>query len=177
MGEALIRLENINVWLEDGTWILHDIAWEVRAGEHWAVLGPNGAGKSTLFTVATARRYPSRGTVEVIGRRFGEADMLVLREMIAVVDPHQAMYEWFTVREVVLTGVTGTVQPQPDAYTDEHRAMAADLIGRLGLAGMDEREIRTLSQGERQRVRLARALMSRPRLLVLDEPASGLDLP
>jgi iron complex transport system ATP-binding protein len=176
-AERLLALEHVSVWLEDGTVILSDISWSVRAGEHWAVLGPNGAGKTTLFTVATARRYPSRGTVEVLGRRFGEASILELREQISIVDPHQRMYDWFTVEEIVLTGVTGTVQPLPDRYTDEDRARAAQIMEQVGLGGMAEREIQSCSQGERQRVRVARALMTRPRLLVLDEPASGLDLP
>lgn len=177
MVESLIRLDGVSVWLEDGTFILQDIDWQVREGEHWVVLGPNGAGKSTLFTVATARRYPSHGTVEILGRRFGEADMLALRELISLIDPSQRMYEWFTVEEVILTGVTGTVQPQPHRYTDDHRVLAVSLMARVGLAGMADREVGTLSQGERQRVRIARALMCRPRILVLDEPASGLDLP
>jgi len=177
VGERVLALEHVSVWLEDGSVILSDISWSVRAGEHWAVLGPNGAGKTTLFTVATARRYPSRGTVEVLGRRFGESSMLELREQISIVDPHQRMYDWFTVEEIVLTGITGTVQPQPDRYTDADFLHARKLIAQVGLAGMGDREIQSCSQGERQRVRVARALMTRPRLLVLDEPASGLDLP
>jgi len=177
VGERVLSLEHVSVWLEDGSVILADISWSVRAGEHWAVLGPNGAGKTTLFTVATARRYPSRGIVEVLGRRFGESSMLELREQISIVDPHQRMYDWFTVEEIVLTGVTGTVQPQYDRYTEADTLRARELIAQVGLAGMEEREIQSCSQGERQRVRVARALMTRPRLLVLDEPASGLDLP
>jgi iron complex transport system ATP-binding protein len=176
-AERVLALEHVSVWMEDRTVILSDISWSVRAGEHWAVLGPNGAGKTTLFTVATARRYPSRGTVEVLGRRFGEASMLELREHISIVDPHQRMYVWFTVEEIVLTGVTGTVQPLPDRYTDEDRARAARIMEQVGMGGMADREIQSCSQGERQRVRVARALMTRPRLLVLDEPASGRDLP
>lgn len=177
MADRLIALEHVSVWLEDGKVILSDLSWTVRAGEHWAVLGPNGAGKTTLFTVATARRYPSRGIVEVLGRRFGETSMLELREQISIVDPHQRMYDWFTIEEIVLTGISGTVQPQYDRYSDADRAQAREVLTQVGLQGMEEREIQSCSQGERQRVRIARALITRPRLLVLDEPASGLDLP
>ena len=177
MTDRLISLEHVSVWLEDGKTILSDLSWTVRAGEHWAVLGPNGAGKTTLLTVATARRFPSRGIVEVLGRRFGESSMLELREEISIVDPHQRMYDWFAIEEIVLTGISGTIQPQYDRYTDEDRARAREVLSQVGLQGMAEREIQSCSQGERQRVRIARALMTRPRLLVLDEPASGLDLP
>ena len=93
MTEPAIRLSGIQVWLEDGSTILRDISWEVRPGEHWALLGPNGAGKTTLLNVATARRYPSRCLVEVLGRSFGSSSMLELREQIAIVDPHQRMYD------------------------------------------------------------------------------------
>ena len=177
MTDTLISLENVTVWLEGGAVILADINWSVQAGEHWAVLGPNGAGKTTLFTVATARRYPSRGTVKILGRRFGETSMLELREEISIVDPHQRMYDWFTVEEIVLTGISGTIQPQVDRYSDGDRARARALLEQVGCHGMADREIQFCSQGERQRVRIARALMTKPRLLVLDEPASGLDLP
>jgi iron complex transport system ATP-binding protein len=177
VGNRLLSLENVSVWLADGFVILADINWQVRSGEHWAVLGPNGAGKTTLFTVATARRYPSRGTVEVLGRRFGETSMLELREQISIVDPQMRMYDWFTLEEVVLTGITGTIQPQPDRYSDEDRMRARELLEQFGCHDMADREIQSCSHGERQRARIARALMTRPRLLVLDEPAGGLDLP
>jgi iron complex transport system ATP-binding protein len=175
--DRLIALDHVSIWLEDGKLILSDVSWTVRAGEHWAVLGPNGAGKSTLFAVATARRYPSKGSVEVLGRRFGETSMLELREQISIVDPHQPLYDWFSIEEIVLTGITGTVQPQYDRYSAADRARAREVLDQVGLRGMSEREIQSCSQGERQRVRIARALMTRPRLLVLDEPDSGLDLP
>jgi iron complex transport system ATP-binding protein len=175
--DRLITLDKVSVWLEDGTFILRDIAWQVQSGEHWAVLGPNGAGKTTLFSVATARRYPSRGVVEVLGRRFGESNMLELREQISIVDPQMKMYDWFTLEEIVLTGLTGTIQPQPDRYDEADRLRARALLEQFGCHGMADREIQSCSQGERQRVRIARALMTRPRLLVMDEPAVGLDLP
>jgi iron complex transport system ATP-binding protein len=174
---VLLRLTDVAVWLEDGASILNGISWSIGPGEHWAVIGPNGAGKSTLLSVATARRYPSRGRVEVLGRTFGESNMLELRQLIGIVDPHLRLYDWFTAEEIVLTGIDGTVQPRPDGYSGDEVAHARQMMSRLGLAGMEEREIKTCSQGERQRVRIARALMTRPRLLFLDEPASGLDLP
>ncbi|HQY31297.1 MAG TPA: ATP-binding cassette domain-containing protein, partial [Thermomicrobiales bacterium] len=145
--------------------------------EHWALLGPNGAGKTTLLNVATARRYPSRGLVEVLGRSFGSSSMLELREQIAIVDPHQRMYDWFTTLEIVLTGTRGTIQPDPDGYSPSELKRAHQLMQQMGLGTMTEREIGTCSQGERQRVRIARALMQSPRVVVLDEPALGLDLP
>jgi iron complex transport system ATP-binding protein len=177
MTEPVISLTDIQVWTEEGTHILDGISWTVRAAEQWALLGPNGAGKTTLLNVATARRYPSRGRVEILGRTFGSHSMLELRNEIAIVDPHQRMYDWFTVREIVLTGASGTIQPDPFGYSEAEGFRADAVATGLGLGEMLDREIGTCSQGERQRVRIARALMQRPRLVVLDEPALGLDLP
>ena len=133
MSEPVITLTDIQVWLEEGQQILDHISWSVKAGEHWALLGPNGAGKTTLLNVATARRYPSRGTVEVLGRSFGKTSMLELRNEIAIVDPHQHMYDWFTVREIVLTGASGSIQPAPEGYSSERRGSS---IGNCGIDGI-----------------------------------------
>lgn len=174
---VLLRLTDVAVRLAEGASILNGISWSIRPSEHWVIIGPNGAGKSTLLAVAAARRYPSRGRVEVLGRTFGEHNMLALRELLGIVDPQLRLYDWFTTEEIVLTGIDGTVQPRPEGYSDAERRDATQMLARLGLGGLEEREIKTCSQGERQRVRIARALMSRPSLLFLDEPASGLDLP
>ena len=135
MAESLLTLEKITVWLEDGTVILSDVDWNVRAGEHWAVMGPNGAGKSTLFAVATARRYPSRGTVSILGRRFGETSMLELREQISIVDPLQQMYDWFTVKEIVLTGIWGLSSRNLSGIPGTMDARR-ELLERLGCHGL-----------------------------------------
>ncbi|MDP9363387.1 MAG: ATP-binding cassette domain-containing protein [Chloroflexota bacterium] len=176
-GGGVLRLEGVSVWTPAGDSILTDVTWTVREGEQWALLGPNGAGKSTLLALAGAVRHPSAGAVTVLGGRLGRVDMLALRQRIAVVNPSFRLLDWLTAEEVVLTGVTGTVRPLPERYGVEERARARQLLALLGCEQLAERRIDTCSQGERQRVRVARALMPQPDLLLLDEPATGLDLP
>jgi iron complex transport system ATP-binding protein len=175
--EPVLAIENAKVWVADGTSILRGVTWTICPGEHWALLGPNGSGKSTLLSLAGAVRHPSEGSVSVLGGRLGTVSLWELRERIGVVDPALKLLDWLTVNEVVLTGATGTVWPLPDRIGEAERARARDLLDLLGCAGLADREIATCSQGERQRVRIARALMSEPPLLLLDEPATGLDLP
>jgi iron complex transport system ATP-binding protein len=176
-GGIVLRVEEADVWVPDGTPLLQCIDWAVRAGEHWALIGPNGAGKSTLLALAGATKYPSRGRVSILGEVMGETNVWALKERIGAVNPLLPQYDWFTVEEIVLTGATGTVQPQWDRYDDSEYERAGHLLAMLGCEELREREIATCSQGERQRVRIARALMSEPPLLLLDEPATGLDLP
>jgi iron complex transport system ATP-binding protein len=176
-GEPVVTIEGARVWTPEGAELLRGVSWTVRPGEHWALLGPNGAGKSTLLALAGATRHPSEGSVTVLGGRLGRVDVRALRERIGVVDAVGKLPDWLAVGDAVLTGATATVWPLWHRYGPAERARAAELLALVGCAELAEREVGTLSQGERQRVRVARALMTGPPLLLLDEPATGLDLP
>ncbi|MFP3464659.1 ABC transporter ATP-binding protein [Leifsonia sp. SIMBA_070] len=161
----------------DGTHILDGIDLAVRAGEHWALLGPNGAGKSTVLGFCGALAFPTSGTVDVLGSRLGRVELQELRRHIGHVNPRHPVRSPLTVMEVVLTGITGTLEP-PMRWqaepADERRAR--DLIHSVGLDDRLGARWPTLSQGERGRALVARALISAPRLLLLDEPTTGLDV-
>ncbi|HEV2107652.1 MAG TPA: ATP-binding cassette domain-containing protein [Thermomicrobiales bacterium] len=177
MNEAIVQLESVYVWTAEGVNILRDLSWKVRAGEHWALLGPNGSGKSTLLSLLATMRHPSEGTATVLGGKLGKTNLWALRERIGVVDPTMRMPEELFISEVVLTGATNTVQPLWDRYGPTEQSRARDLLDLLGCGDLADRSVATCSQGERQRVRIARALMAEPPLLLLDEPANALDLP
>ncbi|HVV76600.1 MAG TPA: ATP-binding cassette domain-containing protein [Mycobacteriales bacterium] len=173
---SVLDIAHVDVWFANGPHVLQDISLSVGEGEHWALLGPNGAGKSTLLALASAQRFPSRGTVHVLGKRMGRVDLRDLRQAIGVVDVRLRLPSELSVEEYVETGDTQTVQwlRRPD---DETRTRIADVIARFGLTDLRDRSIAVCSQGERARARLARSLVPYPALLLLDEPASGLDLP
>jgi iron complex transport system ATP-binding protein len=175
-GQVCLELEGVRVWEPDGTELLRGLTWRVRTGEHWALLGPNGAGKSTLLSLAGARRHPSAGTVRVLGQRLGKIDVRELRRLIGVVDPALRMPDELTAEQVVLTGASGSVQPLWGSSTHGERVRARELLELVGCAHLATRRVGSCSQGERGRIRVARALLPSPRLLLLDEPASGLDL-
>ncbi|WP_390898887.1 ABC transporter ATP-binding protein [Streptomyces cynarae] len=172
----VLRVTDADV-VRDGNPILSEVSLTVRAGEHWALLGANGAGKSTLLGLLGALAHPTRGTVEVLGHRLGRVDMRQLRSYVGHVNPRHDLRSPLKVRDVVLTGLTNTLERVPRwRPTPEQVATAERLIGLLGLGEHVEARWPTLSQGERGRALIARALMPSPRLLLLDEPATGLDV-
>ncbi|MEV5549897.1 ATP-binding cassette domain-containing protein [Streptomyces sp. NPDC052309] len=173
----VLRAEDVHV-VRDGRPILQEVSLTVRAGEHWALLGANGAGKSTLLSLLGALVHPTRGSVEVLGRRLGRVDLRELRAYVGHVDPRHPLTSPLRVRDVVLTGLTNSVERLPRwRPTPEQEERAEQLMRTLGVAGLREARWPTLSQGQRGRTLIARALMPEPRLLLLDEPATGLDLP
>ncbi|MGH2616488.1 MAG: ABC transporter ATP-binding protein [Thermomicrobiales bacterium] len=171
-----IRVRGVSIWTPQGTHILRDVDWTVRTGERWALVGPNGSGKSTLLSLAGAVRHPSRGDVLVLGGTLGRVDMPALRQHIGYVDAGGTVLDWLTAEDVVLTGIGATLRPLWWTYSADDRGRARVLLDLLGCADLADREIATCSHGERGRIRIARALIARPRLLLLDEPAVGLDL-
>ncbi|MFC7328752.1 ABC transporter ATP-binding protein [Marinactinospora rubrisoli] len=160
-----------------GNVLLDGVDLVVRPGEHWALLGPNGAGKSTLLGLLGAQTHPTRGEVHVLGHRLGRVDVRELRRHIGHVNPRHPLSSALTGRQVVLTGVTGSVQPPPRwRPSAEEERRARRLMASLGVDRLRDADWTTMSQGERGRLLIARALMPAPRLLLLDEPATGLDV-
>ncbi|WP_035800338.1 ABC transporter ATP-binding protein [Kitasatospora mediocidica] len=172
----LLQTKDVDV-VRDGRYLLRAVSLTIEPGEHWAVLGANGAGKSTLLSLLGAVSHPTRGEVHVLGRRLGSVDLRELRSYLGHVNPRHPLQSPLTVREIVLTGLTNSIEP-PMRWlpTDAQLAHAQRLIDTLGITARADDPWTTLSQGERGRALIARALMPEPRLLLLDEPATGLDL-
>ncbi len=176
---TVVRLDRVSV-VRNGTALLDNVTWEVAASERWALLGPNGSGKTTLLNVVGSALWPTSGVVEILGVRLGQVDMRDLRKRIAVVSASvsRTLRPELPALDAVLTGRYAALETWWNEYTAQDRAEAGALLAEAGLGapGFAERPFGLLSEGERQQVLLARALMGIPELLLMDEPAAGLDL-
>lgn len=172
----IIDIDNVS-WIRDGKKIIKNINWKVQSGEHWAIVGLNGSGKTTLLNMINGYIFPSTGKMSVLGKEFGRYDLRELRKSIGWVSSslQEQLYINEKVEEIVLSGKFATIglyhKPNEEEIEQVH-----NLLEQLKCIHLVNRLFKTLSQGEKQKILIVRALISNPKLLILDEPCNGLDI-
>lgn len=176
MTQAL-QFENVS-FVRNSRDILKDVTWEVKGDERWVILGPNGAGKTTLFKLATGHEFPTSGRVSILGSMLGKVDVFELRNRVGFASSAQAVRipGSESVRDVVMTAAYGVEGRWKEEYEEQDVKRANRILNDWDLLDFANHKFSTLSDGERKRALIARAVMTDPELLLLDEPTASLDL-
>lgn len=171
-----IQLENVS-YINQGKTILNDINWQVRTGENWILFGLNGSGKTTLLNLITGYFYPSKGKAEVLGYTFGKAPLSELRKHIGWVSSalNEKIPSEDTLKEVIISGLHASLGLW-EGVTPKEEIQAGLVLSRLGMKHLADRKYRLLSQGEKQKAMIGRALIQKPQILIFDEVYNGLDI-